>query len=103
MPLALTTPNKEARTEMEFTPPASGSTRLSADVWRLICRHAMQNGNSSTREAIEQLIRRTLGNAQAIPLSCTCTEETPATAPPTLTQDPAQHNAAAALDAVLLN
>ena len=87
---------------MDFTPPASGSTRLSADVWSLICRHAMQNGNSSTREAIEQLIRRTLGNAQAIPLSCTCTEETPA-APPMPTQDPAQHNAAAALDAVLLN
>ena len=85
---------------MEFTPPASGSTRLSADVWSLICNHAMHNGNSSTREAIEQLIRRTLGNAQFVPLSCTCTEETPTTAP---TPDTAQHNAAAALDAVLLN
>jgi len=88
---------------MEFTPPASGSTRLSADVWHLICRHAMQNGNSSTREAIEQLIRRTLGNAQVTPLSCTCTEATPATAPPMPAQDNAQHNAAAALDAILLN
>ena len=86
---------------MEFTPPASGSTRLSADVWSLICHHAMQNGNSSTREAIEQLIRRTLGNAQAMPLCCT--EATPAAAPPIPRQDPAQHNAAAALDAVLLN
>ena len=88
---------------MEFTPPASGSTRLSADVWSLICSHAMQNGNSSTREAIEQLIRRTLGNAQSVPLSCTCTEETLATAPLTPASDPAQHNAAAALDAVLLS
>ena len=86
---------------MEFTPPASGSTRLSADVWHLICRHAMQNGNSSTREAIEQLIRRTLGNAQTVPLSCP--EETLATAPPMPTQSVTQHNAAAALDAILLN
>ena len=88
---------------MKFTPPASGSTRLSADVWNLICRHAMQNGNSSTREAIEQLIRHTLGNAQAISLCCTCTEEIPAPAPLTPDPDLSQHNAAAALDAVLLN
>ncbi len=84
---------------MEFTPPASGSTRLSADVWSLICHHAMQNGNSSTREAIEQLIRCTLGNAQTMPLCCP--EDISAAALPT--PDPSQHNAAAALDAVLLN
>lgn len=86
---------------MEFTPPASGSTRLSADVWSLICNHAMQNGNSSTREAIEQLIRRTLGHAQAAPMCCTCTEDT--SAAELSTPSPSQHNAAAALDAVLLN
>ena len=44
-----------------FTPPAGRSTRLSRDVWELLCTHAAQNGNSSTREALEQLIRQTLG------------------------------------------
>ena len=44
-----------------FTPPAGRSTRLSHDVWELLCTHAAQNGNSSTREALEQLIRQTLG------------------------------------------
>ncbi len=82
---------------IEFTPPASGSTRLSSDVWTLLCRHAENNGNSSTREALEQLIRRTLGNAQFVQLGCL--EESPAvpTKPP---ED--LNNAAAALDAVLL-
>lgn len=84
--------------ELKFTPPASGSTRLSADVWRLICHHAMKNGNSSTREAIEQLVRRTLGNAQAVPLECL------EASPPAPAQAPTQpQTAAAALDAVLLN
>ena len=83
---------------MEFTPPASGSTRLSADVWQLICRHATKNGNSSTREALEQLIRRTLGNAQVVQLGCL--EEPPAAAPPVPSSAP-PGNAAAALDALL--
>ncbi len=88
--------------ELKFTPPASGSTRLSADVWRLICHHAMKNGNSSTREAIEQLVRRTLGNAQAVPLECL--EASPPAASPAPTQAITQpQTAAAALDAVLLN
>jgi len=82
---------------IEFTPPASGSTRLSADVWTLLCRHAENNGNSSTREALEQLVRRTLGNAQIVQLGCL--EESPAVS----TKSPEDlNNAAAALDAVLL-
>lgn len=85
---------------MEFTPPASGSTRLSADVWSLICSHAAKNGNSSTREALEQLIRRTLGNAQAVHLGRI--EESPPAAPPTPASI-SQGNAAAALDALLLS
>lgn len=87
---------------MEFTPPASGSTRLSEDVWTLICSHATKNGNSSTREALEQLIRRTLGNAQVVQLGCI--EESPAAASPVPTSPPTPPgNAAAALDAVLLS
>lgn len=87
---------------MEFTPPTSGSTRLSADVWELICNHAMKNGNSSTREALEQLIRRTLGNAQVVQLGCI--EDSPSAASPSPTPAPtAQGNAAAALDAVLMS
>jgi hypothetical protein len=88
---------------MTFTPPASGSTRLSPDVWELLCAHAQNNGNSSPREALEQLVRQALGNAQSVMLHCL---------------DPATHscndndstamslssvgNAAAALDALLL-
>ena len=87
---------------MEFTPPASGSTRLSEDVWQLICNHAMKNGNSSTREALEQLIRRTLGNAQVVQLGC-IEDSPPAASPPNSIPAPTpQGNAAAALDAVLL-
>ncbi len=85
---------------MEFMPPASGSTRLSEDVWALICSHATKNGNSSTREALEQLIRRTLGNAQVVQLGCI--EDSPPAAP--MVPAPAlPGNAAAALDAVLLS
>ncbi|PZO13837.1 MAG: hypothetical protein DCF25_15560 [Leptolyngbya foveolarum] len=76
---------------MEFTPPASGSTRLSSDVWTLLCHYATKNGNSSTREALEQLVRCTIGNAQVVQPSSL---EESAAAPPT-------QNAAAALDAVL--
>ena len=85
---------------LKFTPPASGSTRLSKDVWQLICEHATQNGNSSTREAIEQLIRRTLGNAQSVPLleSSSASTATTSSALPA----PNKHtSAAAALDALL--
>ena len=83
-----------------FTPPASGSTRLSPDVWRLICEHAESNGNSSPREALEQLVRQALGTAQTVMLSCIepaaepCSSEPPST--PTT-------NAAAALDSLLLD
>ena len=88
--------------ELKFTPPASGATRLSEDVWALICTHAAENGNSSTREAIEQLVRRTLGNAQAVQISCT-REETAALAPPDSPIEQQPQNAAAALDAILLS
>ena len=88
--------------ELKFTPPASGATRLSEDVWALICTHAAKNGNSSTREAIEQLVRRTLGSAQAVQMSCIEAGITATTPPdPPIEQQP--QNAAAALDAILLN
>ena len=75
-----------------FTPPASGSTRLSPDVWELLCSHAADNGNSSTREALEQLVRQTLGHpATGITKRL---EPLPPTSAPS-------HNAAAALDALL--
>lgn len=45
---------------MTFNPPKSGSTRLAEDVWLLICEHAETNGNSSPREALEQLVRQSL-------------------------------------------
>ena len=80
-----------------FTPPASGSTRLSPDVWQLVCDHASANGNSSPREAIEQLIRRTLGSAQPMQLA---TEPAPTTATQP-TADSSTPSAAAALDALL--
>ena len=87
---------------MTFTPPASGSTRLSEDVWHLICTYAESNGNGSPREAIEQLIRRVLGNAQAVPLG---SPHPPTSAEPSLTATTAtiapSNNAAAALDALL--
>ena len=83
---------------IEFTPPASGSTRLSADVWTLLCRHAENNGNSSTREALEQLVRRTLGHAQVVQLGCL--EESPTASSTKPPED--MNDAAAALDAVLL-
>ena len=85
---------------MEFTPPASGSTRLSADVWTLICDHATKNGNSSTREALEQLVRRTLGNAQVVQLGC-IEENVEQPIDPAMPLQPA--SAAAALDALLLD
>ena len=85
---------------MRFTPPASGSTRLSADVWTLLCDHATKNGNSSTREALEQLVRRTLGNAQVVQLGCIEERAEQPTDPITPLQ-PA--SAAAALDALLLD
>ncbi len=50
---------------MTFEPPTSGSTRLSKDVWELICNHAAANGNSSPRDALEQLVRLSLGGAKA--------------------------------------
>ena len=84
---------------MTFTPPASGSTRLSEDVWHLVCTYAESNGNGSPREAIEQLIRRVLGNAQAVPLSSPHLAEI-AEPLPTATTAPS-NNAAAALDALL--
>ena len=57
-------------TPLTFTPPASGSTRLSPDVWTLICDHAASNGNSSPREALEQLVRQSLGNAHTVGSNC---------------------------------
>jgi hypothetical protein len=87
---------------MLFTPPASGSTRLSPDVWALICSHAESNGNSSPREALEQLVRQALGNAQSVMLHCLesevnrCNDNAATTLP-------AAGNAAAALDALLLD
>jgi hypothetical protein len=89
---------------MMFTPPASGSTRLSPDVWALICSHAESNGNSSPREALEQLVRQALGNAQSVMLHCLesevnrCNNNASTTLPL-----PAAGNAAAALDALLIN
>jgi hypothetical protein len=78
---------------MIFTPPASGSTRLSPDVWMLICSHAEHNGNSSPREALEQLVRQSLGSAMQSCLAAPTVATQPA---PTATR-----NAAAALDALL--
>ena len=83
---------------MTFTPPASGSTRLSEDVWHLVCTYAESNGNGSPREAIEQLIRRVLGNAQAVPLSSPHLSEV---AEPVIASTAPSNNAAAALDALL--
>jgi hypothetical protein len=85
---------------MTFTPPASGSTRLSPDVWELLCAHAQNNGNSSPREALEQLVRQALGNAQSVMLHCLdsehkgCNDNDSSPLPPA-------GNAAAALDALL--
>ena len=79
-----------------FTPPASGSTRLSADVWELLCNHAADNGNSSTREALEQLVRQTLGQSPSVMTKDL--EPLPEASQPFATR----HNAAAALDALLL-
>jgi hypothetical protein len=85
---------------MTFTPPASGSTRLSPDVWELLCAHAQNNGNSSPREALEQLVRQALGNAQTVMLHClepehkSCNDNNSSSLPPA-------GNAAAALDALL--
>jgi len=61
---------------MTFSPPSSGSTRLSPDVWALICDYATANGNSSTRDAIEQLIRLTLGNAQPVNVAAAVSPQT---------------------------
>jgi hypothetical protein len=85
---------------MTFTPPASGSTRLSPDVWALLCAHAQTNGNSSPREALEQLVRQAIGNAQTVMLHCLepaahgCNDNDSSSLPPA-------GNAAAALDALL--
>jgi hypothetical protein len=85
---------------MTFTPPASGSTRLSPDVWELLCAHAQTNGNSSPREALEQLVRQAIGNAQTVMLHCLepenkgCNDNDSSPLPPA-------GNAAAALDALL--
>ena len=84
----------------EFIPPASGSTRLSADVWMLLCRHAENNGNSSTREALEQLVRRTLGSAQVVQLGC-IEESAPISSQNQAPNATTHSSAAAALDAVL--
>ena len=87
-------------TPLTFTPPSSGSTRLSPDVWALICDHAESNGNSSPREALEQLVRQALGNAQTVMLSCLepSSQPTPSSSSATPT-----NNAAAALDSLLLD
>ena len=87
-------------TPLTFTPSASGSTRLSPDVWALICDHAESNGNSSPREALEQLVRQALGNAQTAMLNYL----EPAADPSTPAPAPAlANNAAAALDSLLLD
>lgn len=83
-------------TPLTFTPPASGSTRLSADVWELLCSHAADNGNSSTREALEQLVRQTLGQPPRVITKGL--EPLPEASQPSAPS----HNAAAALDALLL-
>ena len=83
-----------------FTPPASGSTRLSPDVWTLICEHAESNGNSSPREALEQLVRQALGTAQTVMLSCIEPAAEPSLSEPV---PAAMNNAAAALDSLLLD
>lgn len=88
-------------TPLTFTPPASGSTRLSPDVWALICDHAESNGNSSPREALEQLVRQAIGNAQTVMLSCL---ESPLEPSRLATPAPnPDNNAAAALDSLLLD
>ena len=87
-------------TPLTFTPPASGSTRLSPDVWALICDHAESNGNSSPREALEQLVRQALGSAQTAMLNCLEPAADPSSAAPPAA--PA-NNAAAALDSLLLD
>ncbi|MEL6455637.1 MAG: hypothetical protein AAFQ40_13085 [Cyanobacteria bacterium J06623_5] len=102
-----TTPSREPEEDSQprkpmitFTPPNSGSTRLSPDVWQLICAHATANGNSSPREAIEQLIRRTLGTAQLrTPEACACSATSPTAS--TDQSDSPDRSAAAALDALL--
>ena len=85
---------------MPFTPPNNGATRLSKDVWLLICEYARENGNSSTREAIEQLIRQTIGSAR--PAYCQCSEQLEEREAPSRESQSAPNNAAAALDALLL-
>lgn len=86
--------------ELKFTPPTSGATRLSPDVWALICDHAESNGNSSPREALEQLVRQALGNAQTVMLSCLEPSSQPSSSSAPVA--PA-NNAAAALDSLLLD
>jgi hypothetical protein len=85
---------------MTFTPPASGSTRLSPDVWELLCAHAQNNGNSSPREALEQLVRQALGNAQSVMLHCLEPEKKGCDDNDS-SPLPTAGNAAAALDALL--
>ena len=85
---------------MPFTPPNNGATRLSKDVWLLICSYATENGNSSTREAIEQLIRQTIGSAR--PAYCQCSDQLEVRDEPSPELQSTPNNAAAALDALLL-
>lgn len=87
-------------TPLTFTPPASGSTRLSPDVWALICDHAESNGNSSPREALEQIVRQAIGNAQSVMLNCLESASAPSSAAPSVAS---ANNAAAALDSLLLD
>ncbi len=87
-------------TPLTFTPPASGSTRLSPDVWALICDHAESNGNSSPREALEQIVRQAIGNAQSVMLNCLESASVPSSAAPSVAS---ANNAAAALDSLLLD
>ena len=89
-------------TPLTFTPPASGSTRLSPDVWALICDHAESNGNSSPREALEQIVRQAIGNAQSVMLNCLETASATSSAAPSAAPVNS-NNAAAALDSLLLD
>ena len=89
-------------TPLTFTPPASGSTRLSPDVWALLCDHAESNGNSSPREALEQIVRQAIGQRSKrhaeLPRD-RFSASLSAPQPPRLNSN----NAAAALDSLLLD
>jgi hypothetical protein len=83
---------------MSFTPPKSESTRLSKDVWLLLCEYAEHNGNSSIRDALEQIVRQTCRGI------CTTSQQQPAATPAPIkpkAQTEENLSASAALDSLL--